>query len=774
MKKLLFVVAIVSLFTIPAFIASALSDINDDNIFDSKLSLDLKVNGSDGPVTINAGDKITISWTSEGAYRCRGMWSRNDIAKFGTITGRLNKSFTSLTVRVACIDENKNRVDDAVSVMVKVSAAPVTPILPAITQSTQTPPAPTVARDMTVAFVSEREWKSVFTLLPLAIAADQSPSVLPLFVIDKENGTYDFRPIEKLLTALKTRTVYVPDEQNTLQNFLKEKGYQVASATSLVRQKPSVVISESDFETAAYAAQYAALTGGSLFIFEPSAEVPAGSLGAECIGTVPFSCAVSYSRAQIKEVLARKVNTNKMVLANSTDIGGGQFNGSAILAPILAAAKNEHMVFTRSADHAEISKLIRQESAERGLTKGFLTLLGSPDVISATYTSGMSNGMSVTATTDSTLFTDVNGDFFPDLAVGRIYTHNLSASSSYIQRAIFSERLPVSNNITVTKYDYAASPDRGVLSEALAELFSSLGYSVEKKISLTERDAKLVQQDYQNKLFMYYDDHGWYNWLGLQSKDLKDIDGVHVIASGCSTCLFAEYKNPLLFCLKAISEGALSYMGMLGGGGGTNQEAYTAALFSGKSVGEAFLKMNNFNIENAIRKGQPEISDASIIWEQKWGIIGDPTLIISPSQQLPLSQIKKIDETHYNVDLAGYAIPQRDYRYYDHKHSKKWKTINDRKVLIFDNTRGFGDLYVYQQGVYPTEYHSNMYVRLGPVTKTYYTATVSGLENGNIYYLKEEQIGNERYLWVNILHYGFKVPEEKGFFTKTVRITLSG
>jgi hypothetical protein len=93
---------------------SHLDSISNENIFDS-LSIDLKVNGSDGPVEVLKGGRIVVSWLSEGAARCRAAWSKKDIALSGTITGKVSKS---VIIRAACVDADGNRTDDVVEVQV--------------------------------------------------------------------------------------------------------------------------------------------------------------------------------------------------------------------------------------------------------------------------------------------------------------------------------------------------------------------------------------------------------------------------------------------------------------------------------------------------------------------------------------------------------------------------------------------------------------------------------------------------------------------------------
>lgn len=109
------IVAVLAVTAMPRVALAELGDVGFDNIFDQSVSVDLKVNGSDGPVTVVQGSRIVVSWISEGATRCRGNWSRNDIRLNGTIAGRITKS---IVVKVACINRDGERDDDAVAVNV--------------------------------------------------------------------------------------------------------------------------------------------------------------------------------------------------------------------------------------------------------------------------------------------------------------------------------------------------------------------------------------------------------------------------------------------------------------------------------------------------------------------------------------------------------------------------------------------------------------------------------------------------------------------------------
>lgn len=93
---------------------SDLNGIINESIFDT-VSVDLKVNGQDGPIEVEKRDRIVLSWISDGATRCRGVWSKNDIKLSGTAAGRITRP---VTIKIACINGDGERADDEVRVNV--------------------------------------------------------------------------------------------------------------------------------------------------------------------------------------------------------------------------------------------------------------------------------------------------------------------------------------------------------------------------------------------------------------------------------------------------------------------------------------------------------------------------------------------------------------------------------------------------------------------------------------------------------------------------------
>jgi hypothetical protein len=65
--------------------------------------------------------RIVLSWISDGATRCRGVWSKNDIKLSGTVAGRITRD---AVIKVACINADGERADDSVQVNV-IAAEPL-------------------------------------------------------------------------------------------------------------------------------------------------------------------------------------------------------------------------------------------------------------------------------------------------------------------------------------------------------------------------------------------------------------------------------------------------------------------------------------------------------------------------------------------------------------------------------------------------------------------------------------------------------------------------
>lgn len=101
---------------------------------DPESSVDLKVNGSDGPITVANGANITVSWSSTNATECRASGAWNDTDWVGPRPTSGSHSYTitgSLTYTIRCSRPGElESAED--SVQVNVSGSPPAPPVPSV------------------------------------------------------------------------------------------------------------------------------------------------------------------------------------------------------------------------------------------------------------------------------------------------------------------------------------------------------------------------------------------------------------------------------------------------------------------------------------------------------------------------------------------------------------------------------------------------------------------------------------------------------------------
>ena len=86
--------------------------------------VDLKVNNSDGPVTLPYKSDITLSWSSNNASYCRGSWTSLELPVNGSVT------FNQLTAgnynyKITCYDYCNQAKSDGVEIIIKSPSLPV-------------------------------------------------------------------------------------------------------------------------------------------------------------------------------------------------------------------------------------------------------------------------------------------------------------------------------------------------------------------------------------------------------------------------------------------------------------------------------------------------------------------------------------------------------------------------------------------------------------------------------------------------------------------------
>ncbi len=104
-------------------------------------TVDLKVNGGDGPLSLNVGEALNLSWTAINATSCSasGSWTGNKIATSSTeIIGPLNTATTS-AYSITCLGVS-GVATDTVNIIVLATSTPVVPpVIPPVIPPT--PPA---------------------------------------------------------------------------------------------------------------------------------------------------------------------------------------------------------------------------------------------------------------------------------------------------------------------------------------------------------------------------------------------------------------------------------------------------------------------------------------------------------------------------------------------------------------------------------------------------------------------------------------------------------
>jgi len=114
---------------------SAGTSYGQDQTFTTKApalpTVDLKVNSSDGPITVNYQDYVTVSWNSSNANSC---WASGDWSGFKYTSGSESIRFNSVktyTLTLNCKNNNDQTASDSVQVIVK-SKLPVVITKPAV------------------------------------------------------------------------------------------------------------------------------------------------------------------------------------------------------------------------------------------------------------------------------------------------------------------------------------------------------------------------------------------------------------------------------------------------------------------------------------------------------------------------------------------------------------------------------------------------------------------------------------------------------------------
>jgi len=603
-------------------------------------------------------------------------------------------------------------------------------------------------KDRTVFLVSDKNWRDILSLVPVAIWTNDDGSVSkhPLLIYHEEESGFDadsiiyfmqqYAPINKLFVVGKT-----PQE---LDNLLITKPELGAGLTEnkITRIYPSeylsywssaesvVVVDYDNYETGLMASTFASyINAPILFIASGNLEEYGDLMNnrevhiVEQVDTDVFYYAEqhskevkTYSLEELQEEYVKLTKTDKIILVNPNDLnidilgvelvekygfvpeGSSQpifelYNKESLAAPFLAAAKHEVIITTKNKDAVSVDKTIENKAKEFNIEKGYLTIIGTPDSVTsdACEERNLAEGTNFACFADLVLYSHLNGDYIPDLIPGRIFGITISDVSSYIARATFYSSLTKSNDIINLAGDFSDSISRAL---AYQKTFEDFGYVADEIINYEECCPLPISENYKDKFLIFYEDHGSHNWLGLHSSRMPQLTNTFIIGQACSTCIYNDFKSPDLFCMQALRKGAIGYYGMFEGGGVPSTENLLSSLFTNQPIGRAYLAASSNFIVRANSRLNKREGDSWSFLNEGFGFIGDPTLSLDPAFEFPYSEVKKLSEDEFSINFRVTNIPV-DFSHIGSMNGGDVQiNVNEPYPVIFSSTEK-NNLFVY-------------------------------------------------------------------------------
>ena len=358
----------------------------------------------------------------------------------------------------------------------------------------------------------------------------------------------------------------------------------------------TIIYVENNYELALLASTYASLKNAPLIIagtdfypnniFSKRKVILVGSVncpsGATC--DAQYSDLESLQRKYIQET-----NTDKIILVNPADLNGDfsdeglspefssgavdkLYNNHSLIAPVLAAAKQELIISTPSSISntcetidAFLEEKIRSLGIEEQIE--FLTIVASYPVIMTSPSTGSPNESDEC---DRRCYAHLNGcvTVYPynvysqgDFYVGRIFGLTSSDASAYIARALWHSQISPREEETEILIGAQEGIGTAVSLSGLVTGLRSLGYNVTSLLPA----PVFVSQEMSNKDIIFYTAHGSPTGAGnFGSHDWPWLKNSIVTFSSCDTCNF-EGGRENTFCLWAMRKGALGFIAPVGG-----------------------------------------------------------------------------------------------------------------------------------------------------------------------------------------------------------------
>lgn len=530
--------------------------------------------------------------------------------------------------------------------------------------------------------ISDEEWKNVLQLVPMVVWTNEDGSITkyPMLVYHKEVSGFDADSIIYFMQQYKPEALTIigetPQELDNLLVTQPELGaglsidqikkISIDSYFSYWASFKDVVYSEDDYETALIASTYASLINAPLVIqgtvFD-SQNVLTGR-NVICVGNVNINCNENYGIEQLQKKYVEMTNTDKILLVNPNDLNikvnenlqpekspaqvSEIYSKTSLASPILASAKHELIISTTSFEYSDVDSFIENKIDSLQLNPEYLTIVAAPNAIDMEYVGVVWEGYygEISWSTDAWQYSRLDDDIYLDLAVGRIFGLTLSDSSSNIARSVFYEDvLKNENEILMTR----GAPFITTAAEvyAFGKVLSTTGYNTLTTPEFTR------PEDWKNKFFISYNDHGSTNWAGVSFNDIPYLDNSFVTTLACLTCAFGDsYTKRELFCSNIIRKGGVGFIGATDVSGDINTGGLLSRIFAmDETVGKAFVNSKNGVIswDSSLPGGGGEDYNP-MPW---YTLIGDPTLKLKTVHTMPKPEFTKISE---DVDSVIYRL----------------------------------------------------------------------------------------------------------------------
>jgi len=451
-----------------------------------------------------------------------------------------------------------------------------------------------------------------------------------------------------------------------------------------------VVYVEEDYELALMASTYASLKNAPLIIQNSVLDNLNNLIGKDivCVGNVGsvVSCNEQYDLESLQQRYVEMTSTDKILLLNHEDLEifiddpfypmgeymEKQYTRNSLAGPFLASAKHEVIISTPSVDYLQVDNFIEEKIDSLQLSPEYLTIVASPNAIEMSYPSENSDYYS---STDAYQYSNLDTDFFVDLAVGRIFGISVADTSSYVGRSLFYEDILDNED----KMLFARGSEESDLVKVYGRgaVLSSIGYDVQAVY-----DRITDPSDWENKFFITYNDHGSTSGVtGLSNTLLPDFDGTFIHVSACSTCSFRKAYSPeSLFCANVLRHGGIGYIGTTDDSFSLGAEPIIAEIFSqGSTLGKAFL--------NQKRMRNNRFGDFNI--DSQYMLLGDPTVKLKTIHTMPkplLSYTEGTEGRDYELEVQAMKvdIPPEIYPYIDYYYFSTGPMFQPEYTLGFN------------------------------------------------------------------------------------------